>query len=156
MDYFNNGLIDEDLLIKMKSGQMVSIPGACGASNTQTTDIQNTNIQIDADTEAPVIMLNGNNPAEAPIGSEYHDLGVIVTDNIDQNLGFSVWRDGVELGRNLSGVSVDTSAAGERAISYVATDQAGNTATSTRTVVIFDPYADVVSINNATSTNTNI
>ena len=101
-------------------------------------------------------MLNGNNPAEAPIGSEYHDLGVIVTDNIDQNLGFSVWRDGVELGRNLSGVSVDTSAAGERAISYVATDQAGNTATSTRTVVIFDPYADVVSINNATSTNTNI
>ena len=40
----------EPYCIKMKSGQMVSMPGACGASNTQTTDIQNTNIQIEADT----------------------------------------------------------------------------------------------------------
>ncbi len=57
-------------------------------------------------------------------------------DNVDQNLGYEVWRDGEYLGRNLSGVEVDTSLPAEHSIDYVAKDQAGNIATSTRMVIV--------------------
>jgi len=98
------------------------------------------------DTTPPTITLQGNNPATVSIGAEYHDLGVTITDNMDSNLGYEVWRNGEYLDRNLTGVSVDTqpqlSDAGGQAsttihtISYVAQDQAGNVATSTRTIIV--------------------
>jgi len=90
----------------------------------------------DPDIIPPTITLQGNNPAIVIVGSVYGDLGVVVADNVDQNLGYEVWRDGELLGRNLSGVSVDTSIAGEHSIDYAAMDQAGNTATSTRTIIV--------------------
>ncbi|MBU1178743.1 hypothetical protein KKB69_00130, partial [Patescibacteria group bacterium] len=66
------------------------------------------------------------------------------TDNVDINLGYEVWRSlaGSELeylGRNLTGVSVDTASSTKCYISYVATDQAGNTATTTRMIIISSP-----------------
>lgn len=75
------------------------------------------------DTTPPTITLNGNNPADIDVGSSYIDLGATVTDNVDQNLGFTMTPD-----------SVDTSTTSTQTLTFTATDSAGNTATVTRTV----------------------
>lgn len=79
------------------------------------------------DTVLPVITIIGNNPAYIAIGAAYLDLGVTVTDDHDQNLGVHV-----------SGDQINTSTAGQYEVTYVATDNAGNTATSTRQVIVGD------------------
>ena len=66
-----------------------------------------------------------------------------MTDNVDQNLGYKTFLNGALV----SNITIDTSTAATDTIDYVATDQAGNTATSTRTVVI-----TAVSPSNATTT----
>jgi hypothetical protein len=55
-----------------------------------------------------------------------------VTDNVDQTLGLKYFLNGALV----SNIVIDTSAAATDTIDYVATDSAGNTATSTRTVVV--------------------
>jgi hypothetical protein len=87
------------------------------------------------DTEAPVITLNGNNPATVSIGSTYTDLGAVVTDNVDTNLGFTVSLDGGAT-TTLDQLNVDTATSTTHTIIFSATDQAGNTGTATRTVVV--------------------
>ena len=85
------------------------------------------------DTEAPVVTLNGNNPATVSVGNTYADLGATVTDNVDQNLGYHIAVDGVDSADPTNPV-IDTSVAGTHTITYTATDQAGNAGTATRTV----------------------
>ncbi len=84
------------------------------------------------DTTAPVITITGANPAHVNVGDSYADLGASVTDNVDQNLAIHTYVDGVAL----EPVVIDTSIVGEHSIDYVATDTAGNAATSTRTVIV--------------------
>jgi hypothetical protein len=55
-----------------------------------------------------------------------------VTDNGDQNIGLKTFVNG----KLVSDIVIDTSAAATDTIDYVATDNAGNTATSTRTVIV--------------------
>jgi hypothetical protein len=55
-----------------------------------------------------------------------------VTDNVDQNLGLNYFLNGALV----SNIVIDTSAAATDTIDYAATDNAGNTATSTRTVIV--------------------
>jgi hypothetical protein len=87
------------------------------------------------DTEAPTISISGNNPAHLQVGDTYNDLGATVADNVDVNLGVRVF-----VGSTLMDQAViDTSEPNEWHIHYVATDNAGNTATSTRTVIIEAP-----------------
>lgn len=90
------------------------------------------------DTEAPVITLNGNNPATVSVGSVYTDLGAIITDNVDRNLGFTVSLNGGP-SITLDQLSVDTSTSTTQTIVFSATDQAGNVGTATRTVVVEAP-----------------
>jgi hypothetical protein len=78
-----------------------------------------------SDTEAPVITINGNNPAVIDLGASYNDIGATVTDNVNTNLGITV-----------SGDQIDTSVAGTYTVTYTATDQAGNSVTATRTVIV--------------------
>lgn len=80
----------------------------------------------------PTILIQGNNPAEVLVGATYADLGVLVTDDKDQNLGVAYYVDGVKV----SEISLDTSTTTTYTIDYVATDNDGNTATSTRTVIV--------------------
>ena len=84
------------------------------------------------DTTPPTITINGDNPAHIHVGDSYADLGANVTDNVDQNLGYKTFLNGALV----SNIIIDTSAAASDTIDYVATDTAGNTATSTRTVVV--------------------
>lgn len=88
----------------------------------------------DVDTEPPVIALRGNNPALLPKDSMYGDLGATVSDNVNNNLGYRTEGE------------VDTNILGEYAITFTATDQAGNTATATRLVVVYDPALGVPDI----------
>jgi hypothetical protein len=123
--------------VRIVSGELEKAKGSCETSNAPPVTSNEEQISPPSlDTAPPTIILQGNNPAIIQVGSTYRDLGVIVEDNVDQNVGYEVWRNGEYLGRNLSGVEVDTSAAGEHTIEYVAKDQAGNTATSTRTVIV--------------------
>ena len=92
----------------------------------------------DADTEAPTISINGNNPATINVGDNYVDLGASISDNVDQNLGYSASVDGGTATTD-DQVVIDTSASGTHTIEYSATDAAGNTGTATRTVDVVDP-----------------
>jgi hypothetical protein len=56
-------------------------------------------------------------------------------DNGDRNLDYKTFLNG----KLVSDIVIDTSAAATDTIDYVATDQAGNTGTSTRTVIVESP-----------------
>ncbi|MBC6401432.1 MAG: DUF5011 domain-containing protein, partial [Ekhidna sp.] len=84
-----------------------------------------------ADTEAPVITLNGNLGADFDIqlGADYQDAGATATDNVDGTLTVTVGGD-----------MVNTNEAGTYVITYDVSDAAGNAATRvTRTVRVRYP-----------------
>lgn len=89
----------------------------------------------ETDTEAPTITINGNNPAVLQVGDAYSDLGATVTDNVGLNLGYQTFLGSTPM----EFATLDTSEPNEWHIHYVATDNAGNTATSTRTVIVEAP-----------------
>jgi hypothetical protein len=85
----------------------------------------------------PTITINGDNPALIEFGDTYTDLGATVTDSGpgqagDTNLGYQTFLDGTLV----SNIVIDTSEVATDAIDYVATDDTGLTATSTRTILI--------------------
>jgi hypothetical protein len=113
--------VTKDQLQALLTGSGVSGVGgsSSGGGSTGTT----TNSGTTTDTVAPTIVLNGNNPAEIQVGTSYVDLGATVTDNVDQNLGFTMTPE-----------SIDTSTSTSYTIVFTATDAAGNTASTTRIV----------------------
>ncbi len=126
--------VTEDQLKSVLAGTNVvsgSTPPSSSSSSATTTP----------DTTPPVITLNGDNPATIQVGDSYADLGATVTDSVDKNLGLKYFLNGALV----SNITVDTSAAATDTIDYVATDNAGNTATSTRTVIIDAPSFSIQS-----------
>jgi hypothetical protein len=82
---------------------------------------------------APVISINGDNPARIHVGDAYADLGATISGPAaDLNFGIHTFVDGVAS----DSITIDTSVAGTHSIDYVATDQAGLAATSTRQVLV--------------------
>jgi hypothetical protein len=127
-------VIADELCAKKSDGTNVCVTGdqlaaALGGTNAGggTSDTTPT-----PDTTPPVITINGDNPAHINVGDRYADLGAIVTDNADHNLGLKYFLNGALV----SNIVIDTSAAATDTIDYVATDNAGNVATSSRTVVV--------------------
>jgi hypothetical protein len=81
----------------------------------------------------PVIQINGDNPAIIHVGDSYADLGATITcPQSDLNLATKTFLNG----QLVSNIVLDTSEAATGTIDYVATDGAGLTSTSTRTVII--------------------
>ncbi len=76
--------------------------------------------------------MQGNNPATIEIGDTYNDLGVIVTDNVDHNLGHKIFVNDTEV----SEVSLDTASSTTYTIRYESTDQAGNIGYAERVVIV--------------------
>ena len=96
-----------------------------------------------------------SNPATINVGDTYTDLGAIVTDNQGHDLGYKTFLDGALV----SNIIIDTTQVATDTIDYVATDTWGNTATSTRTVIIeaapsIVPAATQQSIATTTGTTT--
>ena len=79
-----------------------------------------------SDTTAPVITVVGDNPATILQGETYTDAGATATDNTDGNLTGLISVTG----------SVNTATVGSYTITYSVSDNAGNDATATRTVLV--------------------
>ncbi|MDF1714597.1 MAG: DUF5011 domain-containing protein [Akkermansiaceae bacterium] len=80
-----------------------------------------------SDQEPPVITLSGENPQFMECGSEYIEDGATVTDN-----------EGISNPLVIDASVVNTSMPGSYVVTYTATDDAGNSATVTRTVKVVD------------------
>lgn len=83
---------------------------------------------------APIIQVLGKNPAVIPTGTNYADLGAVVSDDKDQNLGIHIFLGGKEV----TNVSLDTSISSEQKIAYRATDTDGHTTEVYRLVIVYD------------------
>ena len=88
------------------------------------------------DTTAPVITITGSASINHEQGTTYTDEGATATDAVDGSVTVST-----------SG-SVDD-AAGTYTITYSATDSSGNAATATRTVIVADTIAPIITLNGA-------
>jgi hypothetical protein len=84
---------------------------------------------IVADTEVPIITLNGDAKINHNAFTPYTDLGATASDNCSATL--------VTTG------SVNTNVVGEYTITYTATDASGNLTTATRTIIVQDITAPV-------------
>jgi hypothetical protein len=83
------------------------------------------------------LQVNGANPAIIQVGATYTDLGATITGPQADTppaggLGVTTYVNGIEM----NPVQLDTTQAATDTIAYVATDQSGRTATSTRIVVV--------------------
>jgi hypothetical protein len=100
----------------------------------------------------PTITINGDNPAIITVGDSYADLGATVSDTGqrhagDPNLDLKYFLNGALV----SNIVLDTSAIATDTIDYVATDTLGNTATSTRTVIVEAQASSPPAVSSATT-----
>lgn len=114
----------------------MTVAGATASTGNNRLD----NIQIAAsaaplsDTTPPVITIAGSNPFTVAAGSAFTDPGATALDAVDGAVTVSATG------------SVNTSVPGNYTITYSATDAAGNAATATRTVIVADLTAPVITI----------
>lgn len=122
----------EDLVALLQENELVSgtvfkSRGRAVRDDAVTRHLSDTRRGLQGtDTTAPVISIVGDNPLNILQGKTYTDLGVNARDRVDGRVDV-----------NSSG-SVDTSTLGTYTITYTATDDSGNSATATRTVVVDD------------------
>ena len=110
------------------------------AENNPTQQVgDNGSTNTVTDTIPPVITLNGNSSITLEYGSTYTEIGATTNDNVDGAVSVSVSGD------------VNTSKLGTYTITYTATDNAGNTATKTRTVSVVDTTPPVITLNGESS-----
>jgi len=137
------------LCVKKTDGAEVCITGdelAAILAGTSTAAQSST-----AQSQPPIISVNGNNPASISIGATYNDLGaIIVGPQGDLNLGLHAIVDGGAT-TTLDQIVIGTTQPGTHTILYFATDQNGTTGYATRSVVVYDQNATTT---NSTSTST--
>ena len=81
------------------------------------------------------IQLLGNNPAQIPLRAVYVDLGGVVTDAANDNIGIHTFLNGTEVQQ----IQINTSTTSVSTITYKAADPQGNSVSVTRTVYVYDP-----------------
>jgi hypothetical protein len=98
------------------------------AGNAATEVIRTVN--VNPDTIAPIITLNGSPEISLTVGDSYIELGATATDNLDGNITASIAISGI----------VNTNTAGTYFVSYNVSDAAGNAATEViRTITVSEP-----------------
>ena len=119
-----NVCVTEAQFMQVFGSDAASQTAGAGASQNQASSTP---------ASAPIISINGNNPAHIHVGATYNDLGATITGpaDADKNLGIHLYLDGAAV----PSISLDTSASSTHAIDYVAENSAG-TATSTRTIFV--------------------
>jgi hypothetical protein len=121
--------------------QLAALLAGAGAATASTT----TTTASSTGTVAPIISVNGNNPASVAVGSTYSDLGASITGPADAlNLGISAIVDGGAT-TTLDQIQIDTSASGTHTILYFAITQDGIQGSAVRTVVVYDQTATMSS-----------
>ena len=81
------------------------------------------------DAVAPIITLNGQNPARVILGSVYADAGASALDNVDGDISANIAISN----------AVNTAMRGSYEVKYSIVDSSGNTAEGTRTVYVAEP-----------------
>ena len=123
------------------SGTVSSTPGTYTITYTATDSSGNvataTRTVTVADTTAPVITLNGDNPMTVECGKGYTEPGATAKDSCDTN----------PITVTISGSVASTP--GTYTITYTTVDKTGNKATKTRTVVVADTAAPVITLKGA-------
>ncbi|HEY0010333.1 MAG TPA: S8 family serine peptidase [Candidatus Paceibacterota bacterium] len=125
-----------------KAGYAVS--AACTGIALAVDDVRTCLITFDdgpTDTTPPVIVLKGANPQTLPLGQAYVELGATATDAVDGALASS--------SITINSSSVNMNVVGTYAVTYTATDAAGNKATATRSVIVKDMTAPVLTLTGA-------
>ncbi|MEK7156391.1 MAG: immunoglobulin-like domain-containing protein, partial [Patescibacteria group bacterium] len=128
----------------------VSSPGNVGIYETPTSDTpaEGTSTTTDsssaetmADEEAPVLTLNGANPAKIYTGETYADMGATATDNHDTALYIYGKVDDGPTQEPGTMLTLETTEAADHTVTYTVTDEAGNSSAVTRTVHVVMPEA---------------
>jgi prepilin-type N-terminal cleavage/methylation domain-containing protein len=101
------------------------------SGNTATSIIRTVTV---VDVSAPVITINGNNPADINVNSTYADAGATALDDVDGDV----------TGKIVTTGTVNPSIPGTYTITYNVSDNAGNAASATRTVNVIDNIAPTV------------
>ena len=124
------GIGTETLSTTTENVAPITFPGTTTKISIEpaSNDINN----VPEDITPPVIEVLGKNPAHVAIGSAYNDLGAVITNDDDKDLGIKTYVDGVLQ----SHVSIDTNISDRHVIRYVVTDQAGNTGYAERILVV--------------------
>ena len=117
--------VDDVCVTKDKFLQMVNGPVSAAATGASAPAA--------AVSTAPVISINGANPATVTMGTSYSDLGAtIASPESAKNLGIVTLLDGA----TTTSVSLDTSAAGTHTVTYLVTTPEGVTGSATRTIKV--------------------
>ncbi len=89
----------------------------------------------------PVITLLGANPVHLPVGGTFVEPGVTVTDAVDGTDPYITFINGIQ--QAVSSTTINTASPTTYIITYKATDQAGNSATAIRSVIVGNPDGTV-------------
>jgi len=95
------------------------------------------------DGTAPMISLIGSSVVSVNHGATYTELGVTATDNVDGSI------------TPVTAGAVNANTVGTYIITYTATDAAGNSSQTTRTVSVVDATAPAITLNGGSAINTN-
>ncbi len=123
--------------VVLRNGAMVSEAGECELVVVEDEETQESGVVVN--NLAPEITLNGVNPSRIAKGSTYSDMGARVVDTETGNeLGYTVFVDGVEMAQ----VSIDTSLDTTYRITYKAVGQSGEEARVDRIVIVGEGTLD--------------
>lgn len=87
------------------------------------------------DTVPPVLTVTGANPQTIEVGSAYAELGAEASDDTDTAVEITI-----------DSSAVNTAVVGSYSVTYTAVDDAGNSATETRTVNVVDTQAPAITL----------
>jgi hypothetical protein len=116
--------------------QPVPTASAAGKTSAGTSQQSDSRASGSSGGGAPVLQILGKNPAYLTLGASYADLGAVVSDNKDTNLGIKKFLNDKEV---TTTIQIDTATTSEWRVRYEATDTDGNTSTATRRVIVYDP-----------------
>ncbi len=137
--YFRSpeGILSYEQTIEVEANELVALAmfdWETGAGYEYSLDIEFTPNGVTpppaTDTTKPVITLNGANPINLTIGDIYTELGASAEDNIDGDITALIQ----------TASTVDTSTAGNYTVTYTVSDQAGNSSSKVRNVIVSDDY----------------
>merc|ERR1712072_11743 len=126
--------------------QMKNVKGTYTITYTVSDNAGNTSSKIRTviveDTIKPVITLTGQSNVIHTLGTTYTDAGATATDNVDSNASLTVTSNLTdELKEQMKNVK------GTYTITYTVSDNAGNTSSKIRTVVVKDTIKPVITLN---------